>query len=441
MIILTLYLRHKLESIGKNITIYMKLALTTLSALLFCSAASAQDTLNVLFLGNSYTQYNDLPELVKNIAHSTGKHINHASHLPGGYTFSQHINDNTVHNLIQQGNWDYIVLQEQSQNPSFPDGQVQSQVYPYAKRLVDTFRYYNPCGKILFYTTWGRKNGDPMNCTNFPPLCTYQGMDSLLTLRYTNMAQQNKTGLSPVGPLWKYIRTNHSNIELYDADESHPSQAGSYAAALSFYTALFGDNPENTSYDWVINNATAQTLRTAAKNVVYDSLNHWLRFDENVLPREITINQIDKNAKTVSLSVGINNANSIVWNMGDSTILNGNTINHTYHDSLKEHQVCVTITTDCDTNEICTTISFADSTSGVNELSKHNFYLYPNPVIDVLFINEAKHTDTYIIYDVNGRMIASGTYSNGISTAQLDKNIYYISLKNETRSIQFTFIQ
>ncbi|NDD55938.1 hypothetical protein EBZ39_19080, partial [bacterium] len=118
------------------------------------------------------------------------------SSTPGGYTFQQHSIDVNTLNYIQQGGWDYVVLQQQSQMPSFPDNDVIANTYPYARFLDSMINEYNDCAETVFYMTWGRQNGDASNCANWPPVCTYQGMDSLLRLRYTNMANDNNAILS-----------------------------------------------------------------------------------------------------------------------------------------------------------------------------------------------------------------------------------------------------
>ncbi len=227
----------------------------------------------VLFIGNSYTEVNNLPQLISNICNSVGDTITYTSSTPGGCTFRQHLSVSS--SLIQQGGWDYVVLQEQSQLPSFPDEQFYNESYPYAQHLCEMVRQYNPEAKIVFYMTWGRKNGDQLNCENFPPLCTYEGMDSLLYLRYMIMAENNHTLVSPVGYVWHNIRDHHPEIELYQSDESHPSLAGSYAAACTFYSVLFEKNPERISFNPGIEESFADIIRNTTKNVVYDSLYRW----------------------------------------------------------------------------------------------------------------------------------------------------------------------
>ncbi len=71
-------------------------------ALLNLSAAYAADTLRVLFIGNSYTYTNNMPQLVKDLTHS-GDYLIYESYTPGGYTFQSHFFDPTTLTLIAKG--------------------------------------------------------------------------------------------------------------------------------------------------------------------------------------------------------------------------------------------------------------------------------------------------------------------------------------------------
>ena len=238
--------------------------------------AYGQSEKHVLFIGNSYTEVNNLPSMVSNIANSLGDDLVWESNTPGGCTLRQHCQNQSM-SLIRRGGWDAVVLQEQSQYPAFPDSQVQSEVFPYAQELVENIYAASPCAEPMFYMTWGRKYGDEYNRPFFPPIGTYEGMDSLLALRYRMMADQNDASLCPVGKVWHYLRDNHPEIELYQSDNSHPSLAGTYAAACSFYTMLFLRNPEDIRYDATLDPDLAATVRTAVRTIVYDSLAKWQR--------------------------------------------------------------------------------------------------------------------------------------------------------------------
>ena len=237
---------------------------------------SAQDTISVLWLGNSYTGNNNLPQLTRNVANSVNNHISYQSHTPGGERLLEHASNATAMSKIFSQPWDFVTLQAQSQEPSWPQWQVQNEVFPYAEQLCDSIRANNGCAKPVFYMTWGRENGDAFNCNNgWLPVCTYEGMDSILYQNYMLMGDDNKALVSPVGAVWRYLRENHPTIDLYANDGSHPSQRGSYAGALSFYAIFFQSNPELIPYNYTLDSATADTIKKAVKIVVFDSLNKW----------------------------------------------------------------------------------------------------------------------------------------------------------------------
>ena len=160
-------------------------------------------------------------------------------------------------------------------------------VYPFAKQLVDSTYAFNPDGEAMFYMTWGRKNGDTEFGPMYPMMSTYEGMDSLLYARYMYMAETNDASVCPVGRVWHYLRDTHGEIELYMPDESHPSLAGSYAAACAFYTMMFGRDPDSITYEAGLGMKTAGIIRSAVHKVVYDSLWKWQRSDPYVLPSEM----------------------------------------------------------------------------------------------------------------------------------------------------------
>lgn len=227
----------------------------------------------VLFIGNSYTYVNNLPELILMMMTSSGEDMDYQMSAPGGCTFQQHCSVSSSY--IQQEGWDFVVLQEQSQLPSFPESQFMQDCYPYAVSLCSMIQESNPYAQIVFYMTWGRKNGDQQNCPYYPPLCTYQGMDSLLNLRYMRMAEDNHAWVSPVGAVWHYIRDHYPDVELYQSDESHPSYIGSYVAACCFYTMFTGHDPNGITWNGTLDATTASILKNAAKTVVFDSLSKW----------------------------------------------------------------------------------------------------------------------------------------------------------------------
>ena len=96
-----------------------------LLVLLLTTTLNAQE--RVLFIGNSYTAANSLPTMVAALASSTNLSIACSQQTLGGATLYQHAQSNATYSKLASQSWDYVVLQAQSQEPSFPFGQFQWQ--------------------------------------------------------------------------------------------------------------------------------------------------------------------------------------------------------------------------------------------------------------------------------------------------------------------------
>lgn len=254
-----------------NKTNHFLIALVTSLLCISCFEIKAQLSYKVLFLGNSYTAVNDLPQMVHDVALSAGDTLIFDSYAPGGYRLIDHAVDATTQSKIAAGGWDYIVMQAQSQEPITN----QSNFNSGGSGLNYQATQYNPCSVTMLYMTWGRKNGDASNCGQFPVMCTYEGMDSTLRKQYLSLTNTLKAEVSPVSVVWNYLRQNTPAIELYQVDESHPSVAGTYAAACSFYASIFKKDPSLITFNSTLSSSDADNIKDAAKTQVYDVLNLW----------------------------------------------------------------------------------------------------------------------------------------------------------------------
>lgn len=231
----------------------------------------AQDSISVLFIGNSYTSVNNLPSVTQLLSESLGKQLTIGSKTNGGFSLQAHSNDAQTYTAMHQNEWDVVVLQAQSQEPSFPYDQVNTETIPYAIRLADSVYAINPCSNVLFYMTWGRENGDPQ----WDSIATFEGMNQRLYNAYMRMADSTDAMVAAVGAVWNYVRDNHPAIQLYAADGSHPSLAGTYLAACTFYTSLFQSSVTGATYTAGLDQQTVAQLQAAADAVVLDSLDHF----------------------------------------------------------------------------------------------------------------------------------------------------------------------
>ena len=408
--------------------------LLVLCALLFTSHTFSQvndHKYRVLFLGNSYTYVNDLPGMTASAALSAGDTLVHDNNNIGGYTLQQHSTNATSLTKLAAGNWDYVVLQEQSQKPSFPDGQVDVEVFPYAKALDSLVHHYNSCGRSIFYMTWGRKNGDADNCASWPPVCSYVGMDNLLRSRYETMADSNKALLSPVGAVWRYLRANYPSLELYQTDESHPSVAGTYAAACCFYTTIFKRSPLLISFNSTLTASDAANIRAAVKTIVFDSLSKW--HIKQYAPAASGSYSITT-GKTATFTGSSTNAATTTWYFGDGSSSTSLNTTHTY--SSGGAFIAKLVAVNCGKSDtLKLTINLP--TNAVQDMASADqaFRILPNPAHDVLTISsDAFLSAPYEVKIVNclGQVVTSTvtnhTNDQCIDISKLADGIYTITI-------------
>jgi hypothetical protein len=408
----------------------MKKLLTILLVCAFAPTIFAQKTVRAFFAGNSYTAAHNLPQLIANAALSVNDTLIFESNLMGGATLQTHASSTGTLEPIQVGKWDFVVLQAQSQEPAFPITQVQANTFPYAVALNDSIEKYQPCGETMFFMTWGRQNGDANNCQFYPPICTYEGMDSLLRLRYEMMANANDAELSPVGAVWRYIRTNHPNINLYANDGSHPSAAGSYAAACSFYAAMFRKDPTAITYDFSLNAADALAIRNAAKSIVFDDLLTW---NIGAYDPMSSFSFITSDSADFSFINNSTNADGYFWDFGNGNTSTLENPTNSYS-NFGEYIVTLSVFSCGDTATFADTLTaYIVSTNSI--INKNIFQLSPNPTKGIVHI-QTEITDFIItVFNTNGQFILE-TKSNQIDISHLPKGVYYFNIEFEGKRLR-----
>lgn len=227
-------------------------------------SAGGEGVVRVLFVGNSYSVA--APKTLARLCQSAGRRLEIEAVTPGGWRLSAHLNQGTAAKFTNR--WDFIVLQDQSQAPSFPEDQVERTCVPAARDLAEAAR---KAGAVpLLFLTWGRRDGDQVNTEVFPN-DTYEAMQDRLDRGYRRMSEASGAAVVPVGKAWRLARKRHPAIDLYVADGSHPSAAGAYLAACVFYGWIFKADPTSLKTDDGLPKETAAALRAAARDALRES--------------------------------------------------------------------------------------------------------------------------------------------------------------------------
>lgn len=266
-------------------------------------SAIAQTTKKVCFIGNSYTYVQDLPSLLDSISNHDGNDVIKDQNTPGGSTLEQHSTNAASLSKIQADSWDYVVLQDQSQMPSFPYAQTSVSVYPKAEILCDSIRSANPCAIPLFYNTWGRESGDPQ----WDSINSFIKMNNRLHLGYAFMAESNQGKLSPVGIGFRHIYDDASAVvphtDLYADAGGHPTLKGQYLSACIFYNVIFESSPVGNSFLPVgLSQSEADYLQGVAYHVVNNVDSVETDYTQPIIGCDAAVN-IDHQEKEIKFNV------------------------------------------------------------------------------------------------------------------------------------------
>ena len=380
----------------------------------------------ILFVGNSYTAYNNLPQLVNDMAESTGIDLVAEMHAPGGTNFMYHAESEQTLAKINSKAWNFVVLQAQSQEPSFGDAQVADEVFPYAEILSNQIKENNACSIPVFYTTWGRKNGDAGNCPFVPEVCTFEGMNNQLINRYTTMANDNDGYISPVAVVWASIRENYPEYELYTSDESHPTLIGSYIAACTFYTILSQEDPTMIGFNATLDPTIANTIKDKVKELVYEDLSTWNVNAYN----PIADFEFSQDENEITFTNSSEKSETYVWDFGDdSEVSNEENPIHVFTDA---GTYTVTLSSSrCGVESVKTIEVTITETIGIAELDYSKITIYPTIIEDVLFVKGNIEESKIYVYNNLGEIVLKSRSQSEISLSGLKSGIYFIQVLNE----------
>ena len=201
------------------------------------------DEPRILFVGNSYSF--KMPKVLARITKEKGRQVVVEGVTRGGWTLEKHARSKETLVRIREGEWDVVVLQEQSQRPSFSKAQRTKQMIPYVRILASEIR---KAGALpVFFQTWGRRDGDRGNKESYPD-DSFEKMQGRLITGYQEAAVAAGHALVvPVGEAWAKEMTKGSGKRLFAKDGSHPSAVGVELSARVFHAFFFHEveNAEN----------------------------------------------------------------------------------------------------------------------------------------------------------------------------------------------------
>lgn len=221
--------------------------------------------MNALFVGNSFTYYNDMPKIAESIAKDLGYDLTCDSVTVGSHTLEQYadvtdeygkilddkLNSSTVYN--------FVILQEQSTRSyahfdSFEKG---------VSSLVSKIHSTQERAEISLYATWGFE--EEANAKQW----TIPQMEDEICAKYEEVGKKYNLPIHYVGEAFSQVYENHKEINLYADDNKHPSYEGSYLSALVHIGTMFNCDVTSTAFNGELSEETANTLKAVASDVIF----------------------------------------------------------------------------------------------------------------------------------------------------------------------------
>lgn len=195
-------------------------------------AVDYRDTLKVLFVGNSYTYFNNLAQTVSAISDSTGiKIIADPSTYPGAALSDHYHGRYNIKSVdkIKNGHYDAVVLQDFSMAGVLtPDS-----LDKYAALMADIVKQSG--AKVYYYETWAR-------------LKVPQYQEDIKTA-YKSASEKNTGVVVHCGSAWDLARKEYPEVKLFRDDGSHPMPLGTLLNALMFVKEFTGELPKDIPND------------------------------------------------------------------------------------------------------------------------------------------------------------------------------------------------
>lgn len=226
--------------------------------------------LSILFIGNSLTGYNNMTQTFKNFADSTDKNIFIDEAVVFGSSLSDHLTNPATIAKINERQWDHVIFQGRNYTIAHED---------YRTDDIETIQGLFNLVKMNSSNT----NVILVLAYSLPRNNTYDGRTYFNHVEFQQlMYSGTKTicddigmQIAPVGWVWKQVFTERHDFNLYDTDESHPSQYGSFLMACVYYSTIFREVSSGINYFTNLSLEAALYLQRISSATVLDNLEMW----------------------------------------------------------------------------------------------------------------------------------------------------------------------
>lgn len=184
------------------------------------ASSEAKQSTKILFVGNSLTYGQDMPNLfvkIYRLLYSDAPLVVESATGPG-FTLREHLSNNKTQEALKRYNWDYVILQEGTQS-----------AYNRPHESLESFR------RLLKISA---SPGCKHLCVMIPADRGQFGWQARLSQFFRAIGKELNLPIVPLGDVCSFSQMRHTELNLHDPDDHHLSQAGSLLYACMAIKAL-----------------------------------------------------------------------------------------------------------------------------------------------------------------------------------------------------------
>ena len=174
--------------------------------------------MKLLFIGNSHTYYNSLPESVLALLETTGYKPHVTMIAEGGKGLSYHATSPNVSFNVRCGKYDAVIVQDRAS--SFDPVTFRE----HAKTLKDAVTRAG--AQFFLYMPWTGRD--------------HRAAQRDMTEVYLNFCRTHDCQFAPVGEVFTRILATEPPEAIYREDGNHATPFGSYIAAVAIFYTITG---------------------------------------------------------------------------------------------------------------------------------------------------------------------------------------------------------
>ncbi len=286
----------------------LQCAFTIVFLLVWVNGNATIKTKHVLFIGNSLTYYNNMPQTIQKMCDAQKLNIKIDQQTFAGAMLCEHacyVIDkdfqrhraekgevpNGVKKILNQ-KWDYVILQDAGSkvlNPKYAELSFEPSLI-----FLDSLIKRVHAKTILFEDYAGQEYPRQicfskmslnlyMTVVPISSVSNYHDLEgdycsiyikksddeyAIIKAEFEKISRKINSGLVKVGYAFYTFKSQHPTIPIYQShSDNHPSLQGSYLIACLFYKNITGNSLKNTKYSAGLNNKQAQIIRDFADGI------------------------------------------------------------------------------------------------------------------------------------------------------------------------------